>query len=278
MSIRNCLRSEKTNEIFYTTEKSNCTEIVALFLYRCGLLKEALSYHNWIHNYRWGIYNPSYPTFLHHLSPNSSYRTIKFVRCPYDRAVSCYFHYCKNPSINQYKSVPQTATIKRLPKVLVLDIRQKPPSDLSFLDFLKLMKIRYKTLNRHPCSIEPNPHLTTQSLQEELTHQIGWNSIIHVENMKNELAMIGIHDLDQIQSYHKHLKQGHWNKSYSSLKKHVYNPVYATTPFHQINTKNVNYVDFYNQECKSLVEKLYHIDFQCHPEYTWEKFLRRNNC
>lgn len=56
--INNCLRSEKTNEIYYTTEKSNCTMITALFFYRCQLIDNALSYHTWIHNYRWFVYVP----------------------------------------------------------------------------------------------------------------------------------------------------------------------------------------------------------------------------
>lgn len=274
MAIRNCLRSEKTKEIFYTTEKSNCTEVVALFFHRCGLLEEALTYSNWIHDYRWNKYVPSYPTSLHDLGANSCYKKIKFVRCPYDRAVSCYFQYCRSPSINNYKpTATATSITKRLPKVIALDVRQKPPSDLSFYDFLRLMKTLYKTLNRQPDSGIPDPHITTQSLQAEQSHQIVWNHVIHVENMKNELAMIGIHNLSQLQSFENNLKKQHWNKT-STPVKHV--PSLSKKPFHMITIKNVNYADFYDEECKSLVEQLYRIDFQCHPEYTWKEFLRRN--
>lgn len=275
MAVRNCLRSEETREIFYTTEKSNCTEVVAIFFHRCGLLDEALSYSHWIHNYRWEKYVPTHPTSFDDLGANSCYTKIKFVRCPYDRAVSCYFHYCKEPSINKYKpsSSSPVPTTKRLPKVIALDVCQKPPSDLSFYDFLRLMKLLYNTLNRQLDSIVPDSHLTTQSLEAEQSHQNVWNHVIHVENMKNELAMIGIHNLSQLASFENKLKQHHWNKSSSPVKR---DSSLSTKPFHEIKTKQVNYADFYNTKCKLLVEQLYALDFQCHPEYTFPAFLKRN--
>lgn len=275
MDVRNCLRSEKTMEIFYMTEKSNCSEVVALFFSRCGLLTEALSYHEWIHNYRWQIYLPSHPTFLNDLNANSPYRKIKFVRCPYDRAVSCYFQYCKSPSINHYSAHPSQTITKRVPNVIVSDLRQKPPTELSFLDFLRLLKRLFPTMNRTPASISPNSHIATQSLPQEQSRQIVWDHVIHVENMTNELALIGIHDLSTVQSYKNHLKTNHWNKSPSFIQHQPES--LATIPFHKIKQKHVNYVDFYNEECKLLVERLYQLDFQCHPEYTWKEFLRRNN-
>lgn len=276
MQISNCMRSPKTNEIFYTTEKSNCTQVVSLFFYRCNLIDEAFAYNKWVHDYRWEVYVPSYPTFLHDLSSSSTYKKFKFVRCPYDRAVSCYFRYCVYPLYSNHKPVSNLTIVKRrLPKVLLSDIRYKPPTEHSFLDFLHLMQVKFKTLNRYSTTC-PDPHLATQSFQQELTHNIIWDHVIHIEKMKEELEQVGIYDLDQLEHVKKHLEKNHWHKQHSNKKKSFSCP-YATVPYQKINIKNVNYTEFYNDECKLLVEKLYKIDFQCHPEYTWKEFLHRNN-
>lgn len=272
MPVRNCLRSETTMEIFYTTERSNCTEITALFFHRCGLLKEALDYSDWIHNYRWDVYVPSHPTKLEDLMVGSPYKKIKFVRCPYDRAVSCYFIYTTSLHPVQENNVQDALVYpRRIPKTIVSRPHLKPAKDISFLDFLKIIKT--KDINRQS-SFSVDPHLLTQSFKEELAQPITWDHIIHVETMKEELETIGIQDLDHLQTFRTNLKKNHWNKSskfirHSSCLSHV--------PFRFINTKNVNYADFYNTECKLLVENLYKMDFQCHPEYTWKEFLRRNH-
>jgi hypothetical protein len=194
----------------------------------------------------------------------SPYKKIKFVRCPYDRAVSCYFIYCKilhhpeNSLPNPQKRIPSTILRKQNPKPQL-----DPAMDLSFLDFLKILKTTFRNVNRHPSSAYPDP--------------IAWDHVIHVENMKEELAKIGVHDLGQmnLQNFHKDLEKTNWNKA--RLGSARQSSCLSKEPFRNINTKNSNYVDFYNGECKMLVRQLYKIDFQCHPEYTWDKFLRRNH-
>lgn len=248
MAIRNCLRSDKCMEIFYTTEKSDCTEVATLFFLRNDLYNEAIAYNKWIHNYRWEVYCPQNPTTLEQLGPNSAYKKIKFVRCPYDRAVSCYFAFCSMPtSIRLY--------IK------------KPNDTLSFSQYLSLALSKFKTLNRSVSRCDP--HITTQSLNEECTQQIIWNHIIHVENMQKELENIGLSKISET-IMDKH----HWVKSkgFPPSKKCM-----SQIPFSKLDKKRLNYVDMYDPQCRQLVEKLYKIDFQCHPEYTWKAFLQRNS-
>jgi hypothetical protein len=182
---------------------------------------------------------------------------------------------------NPEKRIPsiilRRQNLKQQPLKSQVKPQLKPGMDLSFLDFLKILKTTFRNVSRHPSAVYPDPHIMTQSLEEELTQPITWDHVIHVENMKEELAKIGIHDLDQmnLQHFHKNLEKTHWNKARQGRFRH--SSCLSKEPFRNINTKNVNYVDFYNGECKMLVQQLYKIDFQCHPEYTWDKFLRRNH-
>jgi hypothetical protein len=71
--------------------KAGCTYAVKWFLKQTNQLDAALSYHPWIHRYRIEVcyrvrdYRPEAVL-------NPSVRTVKFVRNPYERAVSSYVH------------------------------------------------------------------------------------------------------------------------------------------------------------------------------------------
>uniref|UniRef100_A0A6C0AET5 Uncharacterized protein n=1 Tax=viral metagenome TaxID=1070528 RepID=A0A6C0AET5_9ZZZZ len=80
-------RDEKL--IFDFSPRANCTVISQMFFDSFGMLKTALEYNSWIHEYR-GIYSQKNICNLDDLK-NTEYLKIKFVRCPYDRAVSIYF-------------------------------------------------------------------------------------------------------------------------------------------------------------------------------------------
>lgn len=258
MYVRNCLRSEETKDIFYTTEKSNCTEITALFFLRCGLLDTAFKLSNWVHDYRWSVHVPRHPTKLDQLCTGSGYRKIKFVRCPYDRAVSVYFQY--------------SGTCQKDPRQCF----RGSPRVVSFFQFLTYMEQRFKTLTRPPIAISHriDTHYNAQSMRQETDGTVQWDHVIHVEDMDEELPHIGIHELPQLRDLRCRLNGFHWKKDRTRARTGV---SLSDVQFDSLDMRAVNYADMYNDRCRLLVEKLYRIDFQCHPEYTWEAFLRRNS-
>lgn len=251
-TVRNCLRSDKFMEIFFTTEKSNCTEVASIFFYRNGLYDEAMAYtqackKNMIHHYRWSVYVPQNPTTIDQLGPESPYKKIKFVRCPYDRAVSSFFHLCRYHKRN-----------------------------LTFSHVLKALtnyNINRSNFSRPRLERFPDIHMMTQSLQEESENKVVWDHIIHVENLKNELFELNISGYNELhETLREQLSYYHWVKSYSPPK----NIPLSDILFQDLDLKHLNYIDMYNPECRELVEQIYKIDFECHPEYTWEAFLQRN--
>jgi len=71
--------------------KAGCTLAVKWFFQQAGLLDEALAYSSWVHDYRIDVFYRSEryrPEAL--LEPRT--RIVKFVRNPYERAVSSYLH------------------------------------------------------------------------------------------------------------------------------------------------------------------------------------------
>lgn len=84
------LVNESKHIIFGVSEKCNSVGIAKMFLEYIGELDKALRFHSWIHKYIYLVYirNHPYPTQKN----ICTYFKLKFVRCPYDRAVSIFIH------------------------------------------------------------------------------------------------------------------------------------------------------------------------------------------
>lgn len=236
MYIRNCLRSEEKKIIFYTTEKANCSEVVAIFFDYCDHLRQALEYSSWIHQYRWDKYVPANLTTIEDLQ-SEEYIKIKFVRCPFERAISSF------AQRHRYKKMHESHL-------------------LSFVEFLDNLEenaniIRYETEN-----MKINPHHLTQSFKKESL--IKWDAIIHVENLWEELGSV------MMPRRKLHFRANHWNKTARAL------PSGRDRSAETLQTcRTLYYPDLYNKKTIALVERLYEIDFNFHPEYTFEYFLER---
>jgi Sulfotransferase family len=81
--------------ILLWSAKAGCTFAIKWMFQHMDILKEAIAYRGWIHNYRLDIL---YPSSQHRASIEdfcrfpSSYRVVKFVRQPFQRTVSSYVH------------------------------------------------------------------------------------------------------------------------------------------------------------------------------------------
>lgn len=252
--IANAVKDAKSRLLFYTSEKANCTEVILYFFTLIDQLHDALEYSTWIHDYRWNVHVLTYPVYLTDFLTSDDCFLVKFVRCPYDRAVSIYFHYHKYLDIN---------------------------SNLSFYGFLSYLQSEFPNVHRHNKAV--NEHLQTQSFLEELdTQLVKWNAVIHVEYLQEELEEIemslpkSVKECQTILAeYMKDLKSTHWTKN--TTAKYL-NQDMSNTPFHDLDLHNINYADmFHDIRVREMVETLYALDFQCHPEYTFDKFLLRNH-
>jgi len=144
---------KNTNEIYYNknkcliagevlidwSAKAGCTTVVQMVFKKLGILKMALDYHptGWVHDFRDERYYNMYKhkdDSLYFKDPNI--KKIKFVRNPYNRAVSSYIH------LNRTKL-----------RDLV------PEKNLTFEEFLTLMKHK---------RIVDNPHWGYQCRQGEI--------------------------------------------------------------------------------------------------------------
>ncbi len=96
--LKNCIGTMFINDnpplIVDWTEKAGCTLVWMMLLDNYGLLEKAIKYHPWIHYYRMKIYSKK-----HKITPDRfldpKYCKVKFVRNPYNRAVSSYLYCCK---------------------------------------------------------------------------------------------------------------------------------------------------------------------------------------
>lgn len=234
MKVTHCLLSKDHDLVLYAAEKANCTEVAEMFFRHCGLLEEALRYSPWIHNYKWEVYHPTNMVYLSDLLQNKYYQ-VKFVRCPYERAVSSYIHwraYCNGHG----------------------------KSFMQFLEEISTRIFRYKDT----C----DGHWATQMFLGE--SKVRWDGAVHIENMDEDLARLRQPFPKRIDN---RFKSPHWKKNSEAVTSNRFRGAEALDTI-----DNLYYPDLYNQEVREMVEASYKVDFDRHPEYTFDKFLARFQC
>ena len=231
------LLSHKKKLIIEYTPKSNCTVICKMFFKYLDLLETALDYHKWIHKYE----NEVYRKQVHQQpnQPHSQYVRLKFIRNPYDRAVSSYIHIMKNHYYNKWNL----------------------PNNMSFLTFLK----KYKTVE-HILYCRPEAdHVRPQTDRYHRGERF-FNEIICVENLEEEIDRIN-------NKYNINLdcnfNSDHWaSKNQNKSNKEFCGNLEWSKIEQLINEKALPEYDcFYNQETKKLVESIYGSDIKLYNKY-----------
>lgn len=228
--IRHGLKSD--NLILWVAEKSNCTVVTHMFFKHINLLDAVLKHSKWIHDYRFDVYVEKHMVTLYDLQ-NTNHIKIKFIRCPYDRAISSYIMY-----------------------------RQKIDLNATFIDFLNYL-LR-NGAKRYASKI--NPHYQGQYFYLENTFK--WDEIIKVENLDTEIDRVNKkYSLNLDCNY----TSPHWRKNKTIKPSNIF--IGDKT---DISVSNVNYIDFYNDETRKLVEQIYVDDFN-NSDYTFESFVEYNS-
>lgn len=83
----------RNSDSCFFSAKVGSTFITKWFFEQTGKLDEAMKFSDWIHHYRIKVYykSPQYKQDLKH-ALSKQVKMIKLVRCPFQRAVSAYFH------------------------------------------------------------------------------------------------------------------------------------------------------------------------------------------
>lgn len=152
----NVLYDDTLAVVFF--EKSNCTQVVATYFERVGLLEEARRYSKWIHDYRINVWLRGRYITLDTLQLMKVPK-LKFIRNPYDRSMSMYTHFLHEPSA-------QLPNLSKLPK----------PTVHQFLEALKKVPHR----RGEPGAV--NAHFCSQRMEGENPSM--WTEIIDVDSLR----------------------------------------------------------------------------------------------
>ncbi|MBR8827189.1 MAG: sulfotransferase family 2 domain-containing protein [Gomphosphaeria aponina SAG 52.96 = DSM 107014] len=235
-SARPLFSKEHKLGLFWSA-KGGCTFAVKWYFYQIGLLETALEYHKWIHNYRQYYYQQeNYQNELKEIL-NPETQTIKVVRNPYNRVVSSYIHVIKYNYEDQ-----------RIMKFLGRDVNKQ--ATFSFREFIAYLEsISLRSANEH------------HRLQVHLSEELGLvkpKYVVKLEKSFEELRQIEVElglkesDLEALVESKHHTKREENDDEFCGDKwferKHN-----VTVP----SAKN-----FYDDELKVRVEKLYGVDLE----------------
>ncbi len=221
------------------TPKAGCTVVCKMIFEKLNILNEALQYHHFIHRYRKAFYYNKYGRVTNKMLKNKKTIKIKFVRNPYDRAVSCYLHSCQNKlgGLSNYNN-----------------------ANISFEFFLKLL------LNQKNNKLTGNVHYNLQSLKIENKRKI-FDKIIKLEKLNEEAKNLQ-------KEYNLKLKTNFTSKHHRStnLKNNYY--YIGDLKFEEVIKQLSTYNNFYNEKTKKLVENFYGKDIELY-NYTFKEFMSK---
>jgi hypothetical protein len=155
--VTNVVGMPRDGLIVYSSEKSNCTQVVETTLERLGLLQTAKDHSPWVHDWRWNVYKPRNRVTVSEIATakRQGCITLKFVRDPVDRFASMYTRYNKLG----LKGVASGLTVDQF------------ISRLSTENLLRYTDTRF------------DAHYLSQSFDGEMDDM--WTEVIHVETLRS---------------------------------------------------------------------------------------------
>lgn len=222
--------------ILYITAKAGCTFATKWFFEQQGLLDEAIGYSKWIHDYRRQVYyqKPGYMEDLER-ALYKRVRSIKLVRCPFQRAVSSYLHCAR------YKNYHGLISS-------FLDRNVDCNNTFTFEEFVEFLS----SININTC----NPHYRIQTWEHEISNRLNFYRVIKLEdsieefkNIEKEMGLIQTNLLQLSTSYHH-------------FKKEVQKGSYCGNFYFNEMTKSIpHYSCFYNDSTMGKIGQIYDEDF-----------------
>lgn len=238
--LNNFLKCNKNNVIFYIHPKAGSVNITKRIFNHLGILEIAEKYNKWIHAYRFNIFIKDNSVTLD-LLKNNKYKKIKFVRNPYDRAVSIF--------IGIFRTVVESYEYNNH---LYIDKLNHQIQDLiksnkyNFITFLTLIDKLYESIY--------DAHIREQ--WSELDSIIKYDEIIKIENIDQKLDYLREKYNINLAIQKKDTYSYHHNKTNSNNTS-----LYTTIVLNHNNLDDIpSYRYFYNDTTRGLVEKIYKND------------------
>jgi|GEM_PF-584329 len=236
------LFSNKPKMALFWTPKSGCTFATKWFFYQIGILEKALKYNRFgfVHKYRGKVFYKKVEDaeIIQDILDGKEVPIIKVVRNPYIRAVSSYTHAVKTGYDDEGIS-----------KFLGKQITEK--DSFSFREFLNYLEsINLRTANNH------------HGLQVHISEELGLvkpNYVVKLENSFEELRQVEIElglrasDLKKLAESPHHTKKEETDE-FCGDKRFLKGK----------NTAFPNTINFYDDELKERVAKLYRVDFEAY--------------
>ena len=221
-----CEPPNEQNIIADWTAKAGCTIAMKMLFDYMNVLEEALEYNPWVHNYRMHVYYDKFGRVTEKHMNSKNYLKLKFVRNPFNRAVSSFIHCCKYPFL----------------------LAEYENSNPSFNDFLKLLHSKKLGIN---CG---GGHYRIQNWDLNRIY----DKIIQIENINDH-----IHSLNQKYnvnlkndfSSNHHVKKSKYIKNFGNVKRNEILNYFASN-----NQESPTYDSYYSDENYQLVSDIYSDD------------------
>jgi hypothetical protein len=225
--------------------KSACTTSILWYLALAGLLKEALAYDSWPHNYRQKVLPESarYQAWLMNTDPHKL-AWVRVIRDPYKRAVSIFRHVLRYSHNNN--SFRQD---------LGLDLNQDSLSFDSFLSKLEGVDITVCNIHlgqqHHPLERSIRPARVINADREPLL-----DALLDFATLTQDVRSHLDAEISRISSFH------HAHRT-------LYHGDVSKTPFKMpfISQDWPEYESFLNDSTRRKIERIYATDFSAYSEF-----------
>jgi len=211
------------------TAKAGCTIAMKMLFTYMNVLEEALAYKHprkWVHDFRQDVYYDRYGRVTEEIMSSTDYIKLKFVRNPFNRAVSSFIHCCKHPFL----------------------LAEYENSNPSFTDFLKLLHSKKLGIN---CG---GGHYRVQNWDINRTY----DEIIQIENLNDHIDIINkkynVNLQSRFSSGH-HVKKKNYVKNFGNAKRNE-----VLNYFESNNQESPTYDSYYSDENFQMVSEIYNDD------------------
>ena len=216
----NALIDNQSKVIMFWTPRAACTASVSMFYKNMKIFDDVIKKHKWIHDHR-PIFYKQFGRINNQLVADPQYFKFKMVRDPYKRAVSTYF-------------------------VLVSNLhRGKVRFDISFMEYLKRIKNGF----------DFGPSINYHSIKQTSNWDKFMDKIVKIENVGLGLQEIDTKCKTQFKQSYDYITKS--QNDHVRVKNTKINYFVGNMKASNIIKLSPDYVWFYNEKIRKLVEDIY---------------------
>lgn len=236
-NTHNALLNPDKDLVFFWNPKAGSTLVCSLFFHHCSLHDEVTQYSGTIHEFRRKKYYDIYGRItLRKICDNTL--KIKFVRNPYYRSVSSFYHCLRYLS------------------------KHKINLELSFMDYLNMISSN-DLMNKN---IQLSNHIAIIlkhcSIQYNIIEDNFLNHIIKIENIENDLLNLQKNTGLNLSKYLTNTNKINTSESKYKYTKKQSDKDLSHKKFNTMHHELYNYENFLNQDTENLIYNIYQLDIR----------------